>query len=192
MECRFFCFNLKKHEQTACFPNRNILRKNVFLTMQKSTSFTVQEAQKKLEHYCAYQERCHQEVVQKLKSLNMIPDAIDQIIGQLITDNYLNETRFAQSFARGKFRIKKWGKVRILNQLKFRGISAWNIKKAMAEIEPGEYFDTFETLFKRIWNQYEHLGNLKCQKKVYDRLHYRGWENELIFEALSSKKQANS
>ena len=78
--------------------------------MQKSTSFTVQEAQKKLEHYCAYQERCHQEVVQKLKSLNMIPEAIDQIIGQLISDNYLNETRFAQSFARGKFRIKKWGK----------------------------------------------------------------------------------
>jgi regulatory protein len=160
--------------------------------MQKSSSFTVQEAQKKLEHYCAYQERCHQEVVQKLKSLNMIPDAIDQIIGQLITDNYLNETRFAQSFARGKFRIKKWGKIRILNQLKFRGISAWNIKKAMAEIEPGEYFDTFETLFERIWNQYEHLGNLKCQKKVYDRLQYRGWENELIFEALNSKKQANS
>ena len=160
--------------------------------MQKSTSFTVQEAQKKLEHYCAYQERCHQEVVQKLKSLNIIPDAIDQIIGQLITDNYLNETRFAQNFARGKFRIKKWGKIRILNQLKFRGISAWNIKKAMTEIEPGEYLDTFETLFERIWNQYEHLGNLKCQKKVYERLQYRGWENELIFEALNSKKQANS
>ena len=77
--------------------------------MQKSTSFTVQEAQKKLEHYCAYQERCHQEVILKLKSLNMIPDAIDQIIGQLITDNYLNETRFAQSFARGILSIKKWG-----------------------------------------------------------------------------------
>ena len=160
--------------------------------MQKSTSFTVQEAQKKLEHYCAYQERCHQEVIQKLKSMNMIPDAIDQIIGQLITDNYLNETRFAQSFARGKFRIKKWGKVRILNQLKFRGNSAWNIKKAMEEIEPGEYFDTFENLFDRIWNQYKHLGTLKCQKKVHDRLKYRGWENELIYEALNSKKQANS
>jgi regulatory protein len=133
--------------------------------MQKSTSFTVQEAQKKLEHYCAYQERCHQEVILKLKSLNMIPDAIDQIIWQLITDNYLNETRFAQSFARGKFRIKKWGKIRILNQLKFRGISAWNIKKAMAEIEPGEYFDTFGTLFDRIWNQYEHLGISNAEKK---------------------------
>ena len=58
--------------------------------MHKQTSFTVHEAQKKLEHYCAYQERCHQEVVQKLKSLNMIPAAIDEIIGQLITNDYLN------------------------------------------------------------------------------------------------------
>ena len=111
--------------------------------MQKSTSFTVQEAQKKLEHYCAYQERCHQEVVQKLKSLNMIPKAIDQIIGQLISDNYLNETRFAQIFARGKFRIKKWGKVRILRELKFRNISPFNTKIALKEIDPNEYSDTF-------------------------------------------------
>jgi regulatory protein len=100
--------------------------------MHNTKSYTVDEAQQKLEHYCAYQERCHKEVEEKLKSMHMIPAAIDQIIGKLITDNYLNETRFAQSFARGKFRIKKWGKVRILNQLKFRGISAWNIKKSYA------------------------------------------------------------
>jgi len=90
--------------------------------MQKQTSFTVQEAQKKLERYCAYQERCHQEVVQKLKSLNIIPVAIDQIISELITNNYLNETRFAQAYVRGKFRHKKWGKIRIQSQLKLRQI----------------------------------------------------------------------
>ena len=157
--------------------------------MQKQTSFTVQEAQKKLEHYCAYQERCHQEVVQKLKSLNMIPTAIDEIIGQLIINDYLNETRFAQSFARGKFRIKKWGKNRILRQLKFRGISDWNIKKGMAEIKADEYLNTFETLFNQLWKQFNHLGNSKCQKKVFDRLQYRGWENELIYKAINNKKQ---
>ncbi|MGB2502493.1 MAG: regulatory protein RecX [Flavobacteriaceae bacterium] len=157
--------------------------------MQKQTSFTVQEAQKKLEHYCAYQERCHQEVVQKLKSLNMIPTAIDEIIGQLIINDYLNETRFAQSFARGKFRIKKWGKNRILRQLKFRGISDWNIKKGMAEIEADEYLNTFEALFSQLWKQFNHLGNSKCQKKVFDRLQYRGWENELIYKAINNKKQ---
>ena len=154
--------------------------------------YDLQIAREKIQAYCAYQERCHQEVTQKLKSLNMIPAAIDQIIAHLITDNYLNETRFAQSFARGKFRIKKWGKTRILNQLKFRGISSWNIKKGMAEIDPVEYLETFNSLFDDLWNQYEHLGYLKCQKKVYTRLQYRGWENELIFEGINNKKQKNS
>ena len=121
----------------------------------------------------------------------MIPKAIDQIIGQLISDNYLNETRFAQIFARGKFRIKKWGKVRILRELKFRNISPFNTKIALKEIDPNEYSDTFEELFERIWKEYEHLGGLKCQKKVHDRLQYRGWENQLIYEAINNKRQAN-
>ena len=119
----------------------------------------------------------------------MIPTAIDEIIGQLIINDYLNETRFAQSFARGKFRIKKWGKNRILRQLKFRGISDWNIKKGMAEIEADEYLNTFEALFSQLWKQFNHLGNSKCQKKVFDRLQYRGWENELIYKAINNKKQ---
>ena len=164
----------------------------VFLNMQKQTSFTVQEAQKKLERYCAYQERCHQEVVQKLKSLNMIPVAIDQIISELITNNYLNETRFAQAYVRGKFRHKKWGKIRIQCQLKLRQISPWNIKKAMEEIPYEEYLKTFDELFNKFWVQYKQKDLFLCQKKVVDRLQYRGWENELIFEAINQKKREYS
>jgi regulatory protein len=164
----------------------------VFLNMQKQTSFTVQEAQKKLERYCAYQERSHQEVVQKLKSLNMIPVAIDQIISELITNNYLNETRFAQAYVRGKFRHKKWGKIRIQSQLKLRQISPWNIKKAMEEIPYEEYLKTFDELFNKFWVQYKQKDLFLCQKKVVDRLQYRGWENELIFEAINQKKREYS
>lgn len=160
--------------------------------MQKQTSFTVQEAQKKMERYCAYQERCHQEVVQKLKSLNMIPEAIDQIISELITNNYLNETRFAQAYVRGKFRHKKWGKIRIQSQLKLRQISPWNIKKAMEEIPYEEYLKTFDELFNKFWVQYKQKNLFLCQKKVVDRLQYRGWENELIFEAINQKKREYS
>ena len=65
--------------------------------MQNQKVYTVEEMQKKLEHYCAYQERCHQEVIQKLRQLKMIPSAIDRIIGYLIEHNYLNETRFARA-----------------------------------------------------------------------------------------------
>ena len=80
--------------------------------MQKKESITVAEAQKKMEYFCSYQERCHKEVMTKLMELDMIPEAKDIIITRLIQHNYLNETRFAKSFARGKFRIKKWGKNR--------------------------------------------------------------------------------
>ena len=152
--------------------------------MLKSKSFTIQEAQKKLEHYCAYQERCHQEVIQKLKSLNMIQIAIDQIIGKLITDNYLNETRFAQSYARGKFRIKKWGKIRILSQLKFRGISAWNIKKGMQEIDETEYFETLHYWLERKEREVEEENEFKKKGKIAAFLIQKGFESNLVWEAL--------
>jgi len=88
-----------------------------------------------MERFCAYQERCHKEVVAKLRQMRMIPEAIDLILTHLIEDNYLNEERFARSFARGKFRFKKWGRVRITRELKLRAISRYNIACAMEEIE---------------------------------------------------------
>jgi regulatory protein len=154
--------------------------------MHKGTSYTLQEAQKKLEHYCAYQERCHQEVEQKLRGMNMIPEAIEIIVGKLVEENYLNETRFAQSFARGKFRIKKWGKERILRELKFRKISPFNIKIALKEISVEDYQDTLEELAARFWEANASRDVHTRKKKVIDALRYRGWESQLIFDALAS------
>ncbi|MDC1230189.1 RecX family transcriptional regulator, partial [bacterium] len=91
--------------------------------MNPQKTYTVDEAQKKLENYCAYQERCHKEVRSKLMEMRMIPQVVDTIIVHLITHNFLNEERFAKSFVRGKFRIKKWGKVRLVRELKFRDVS---------------------------------------------------------------------
>ena len=152
--------------------------------MQKQTAFTLEEARKKLEHYCAYQERCHQEVVQKLRQMNMIPVAIDTIIGQLIQDNYLNETRFAQSFARGKFRIKKWGKERITRELKQRQISAFNIKIALREIPEEDYNETLLAVAHKFWRSHENKSIPVRKKKVLDALRYRGWESHLIYTVL--------
>ena len=95
---------------------------------------TRNEAQIKLEYYCSYQERCHQEVVQKLYDLGMKSNEADAIVVHLLQNNFLNEERFARSFARGKFRIKQWGKIRIVNELKQRQISAANIKCGLTEI----------------------------------------------------------
>ncbi|MBX2828450.1 MAG: RecX family transcriptional regulator [Flavobacteriaceae bacterium] len=146
-------------------------------------TYTVAEAKKRLQRYCAYQERCHKEVITKLKEMRMIPDAIDLIVHDLILQGYLNETRFAQSFARGKFHTKKWGRNRIIRELKMRDISQYNITLALKEISETEYSRTFHQLAEKRWAQLSHETQLsRKKKKLVDYLLYRGWESSLIWE----------
>ncbi|MDX6191579.1 regulatory protein RecX [Flavobacterium sp. Fl-318] len=145
---------------------------------------TPKEALLKLEHFCAYQERCHAEVVAKLYSLKMTSDEIDVIVVQLIDGNFLNETRFACSFARGKHRIKFWGRIRITNELKARQISAVNITLALKEISAEEYETTFEQLSERCWNSIHENNTLKKRKKFCDYLLRRGYESNLVYEKM--------
>ena len=149
---------------------------------------TVQEAQQKLERYCAYQDRCHLEVVSKLKEMRMIPEAIDVIVAHLIQENYLNEERFARSFARGKFNIKKWGKNRIVNELKRRQISTFNIKCALSEISEEDYLNTFNELAIKRWEQLNTENLQRRKKKLTDYLFYRGWESHLVYKKIQELK----
>lgn len=154
------------------------------MSVNKIKSYTLAQAQKKLEYYCAYQERCHKEVIAKLKTLGMIPSVIDKIISELIKANYLNETRFTQSFVRGKFRIKKWGKNRILQELKVRDISSFNIKLGMKEISDDNYQKTFYELFEKRRREVKQLTKTEQKKKIFSYMSYRGWENSKVYEAL--------
>ena len=154
------------------------------MNVNKIKSYTLAQAQKKLEYYCAYQERCHKEVIAKLKTLGMIPSVIDKIISELIKANYLNETRFTQSFVRGKFRIKKWGKNRILQELKVRDISSFNIKLGMKEISDDNYQKTFYELFEKRRREVKQLTKTEQKKKIFSYMSYRGWENSKIYDAL--------
>lgn len=147
-------------------------------------SYSVDEATKKLEGYCAYQDRCHKEVIDKLRDMRMIPQAIDKIIGHLIQENYLNEERFARSFARGKFNIKKWGKKRIVKELKHRDISRYNIQLALQEIEQQEYLNVFDELAQKRLAEIKDKELQKKRKKLADYLLYRGWESELVYEKV--------
>ena len=156
--------------------------------MLKKNSFTLEEAQKRLEHYCAYQERCHYEVEQKLRELNMISSVQEIIITKLLGKNYLNETRFSQSFARGKFRIKKWGKKRIIRELKARRISDYNIKKGLREISDEDYNETFYTLFEKRKASVDHYPLYERKRKILDYMVYRGWEKEKIYASLNDLK----
>jgi regulatory protein len=153
--------------------------------------FTIKQAIQKIEHYCAYQERCHEEVEQKLRSMKMDSEEIDQIIAHLINDNFLNEERFACSFSRGKHRIKHWGKIRITNELKFRGINQTLINIALKEISPEEYFDTFETLANRQWELIPESNSLKKRKKFCDYMLRRGFESSLVYEKVRDLENSN-
>lgn len=144
-----------------------------------------QEVLLKLEHFCAYQERCHAEVVSKLYSLKITPDEIDAVIVRLIETNFLNETRFACSFARGKHRIKHWGKIRITNELKMRQISAFNITLALKEISAEEYETTFEALSEKCWNSIQEKNTLKKRKKFCDYMLRRGYESFLVYDKVT-------
>lgn len=145
---------------------------------------TLPEAQLKLEYYCSYQERCHQEVVQKCYDLGMKTHETDHIVVHLLQHNFLNEERFARAFARGKHRIKLWGKNRVVNELKQRQISAPNIKAALSEISETEYHDTFDKLSERHWNSLTERNSQKKNKKFCDYLLRRGWESNLVYAKL--------
>lgn len=153
--------------------------------------YTIKGAIQKAEHYCAYQDRCHEEVVQKLRSMKMDSDEIDQIIAHLISDNFLNEERFACSFARGKHRIKHWGKIRITNELKFRGINQTLINIALKEIDPEEYYTTFDTLSNRNWESIQEKNTLKKRKKFCDFMLRRGFESNLVYEKVRELENSN-
>ena len=151
----------------------------------KSENFTIKEIEFKLKHYCSYQDRCHNEVENKLSKFNLISQAKDQILFNLINEDYLNETRFCKSFVRGKFKIKNWGKRRIIQELKSRKISEFNIKKGLSEINEIEYLEKFENLFNKKLSSLENLNRIDKKKKIFSYLQYRGWETNLIYEKIN-------
>ena len=150
--------------------------------MQSKKTYTLQEATKKLEYYCAYQERCHKEVRQKLYGMDMIPEAIDMIVVYLIQHNFLNEERFAKAFVQGKFNVKKWGKHRLISELKQKDISKCNINLSINEISDENYFKTFNELAEKRVNAIKETHVLKKKKKFIDYFLYRGWESHLVYE----------
>ena len=152
--------------------------------MNSKKTYTVQEIQQKIAQYCVYQDRCHKEVEEKIKSYDLIPEAREMILLNLMKDNFLNEERFAKSFARGKFRIKHWGKNRIVNELKMRDISPYNIKTALKEIDDKEYINTIYKITENRNNVISETNHYKRKKKLIDFLLRKGFETDLIFKTI--------
>ena len=146
---------------------------------------TPQQALPKLKQYCAYQERCHQEVQEKLAGYGLYKDDADEIISKLIEDNYLNEERFAIHFAGGKFRVKQWGKVKIKYALKQKNVSEYCIKKALQQIDAADYTKTLYQLAEQKLKTLKGEKNrFTRMKKLQDHLMMKGFETNLIREIV--------
>jgi regulatory protein len=148
-------------------------------------------AREKIQAYCAYQERCHLEVEKKLKSWGLIPEAIDMLVGELMQHNFLNEERYARSFARGKFRIKKWGRIKIKLELKKRSIHAKCIEFAMQEIDPDAYYETLKELLQKKSTLEKELHPYKRKVKLTRYLVSRGFEYDLIRLAMDDQESSD-
>ena len=153
--------------------------------MQKKY-YSQEAALLKLQSYCAYQERCHDEVMSKLFELGIYGEKADEIAAQLISDNFLNEERFAISYARGKFRIKRWGKVRIKQELKLRHIPEYSIRKALQAIDTeGGYVETLKTVIRSKSKDYE--GDVQKKQKLAVHAMRKGFEPDLVWEVLNKE-----
>ncbi len=147
---------------------------------------TKEQALQKLKHYCGYQERCHQEVQQKLYDLGVWKKDHDEIIAALIEEDYLNEERFAIAFAGGKWRMKQWGRVKIRYELKQKQVSDYSIKKAMKEVPEEEYLQTLKELAEEKYAALKSEQYLVRKKKTMDYLMQRGFEMDLIRRVIES------
>lgn len=149
-------------------------------------NFTPDQSLPKIKQYCAYQERCHSEVRTKLYSFGLNKKEVDELTSVLITENYLNEERFAIHYAGGKFRMKHWGKNKIKQSLKLKQVSDYCIKKALKEIDDLEYEKTFQKLAEQKLKTLKKEKNTFVRKrKLQDFLLQKGFETDLIREAVN-------
>jgi regulatory protein len=152
--------------------------------MKEEKYFSIEQIKRKLERYCVYQDRCHKEIETKLREFVLIDEARNQIILHLMEHNFVNEERFSKSFARGKFNIKKWGKQRIIRELKQRAISEYNIKTALKEIDEEKYIATIYEITERRNAVIAEENIYKRKKKLSDFLMRKGYEYDLIYATL--------
>ncbi len=147
---------------------------------------TKEQALPKIKLYCAYQERCHKEVKEKLYSLGLYKKDVEQLISQMIEENYLNEERFAIQYAGGKFRMNKWGRIKIKHALRQKQVSDYSIKKALQEINDSDYKKTLQKLaIQKLAQLKNEKNSFTRRKKLQDYLLQKGYEGELVREVVN-------
>ena len=153
--------------------------------MWQKKKLTPDQALQRGKQYCSYQERSHAETKEKLYSFGLYKTEVEKLLSQLIEEDYLNEERFAAAYARGKFRMKQWGRIKIKYELKQKQVSEYCIKKALREINEEEYEKTLEKLFTEKSEEVQSEKNVFTRKrKIKDYLLQKGFELDMILKKL--------
>ncbi|MBT4217142.1 MAG: RecX family transcriptional regulator [Flavobacteriales bacterium] len=156
--------------------------------MQNNKVYTVKEATERIQSYCAIQDRCQWEVEKKMKEWGISDEIIENILTDLILDKFVNEERFSESFCRGKFRIKRWGKVKIKNELKIKKISNNCIDKGLLQIEKKEYMKVLKDLYLKKRDSLKDTNQFIRKGKIAKHLQQKGFESKLIWELINKDK----
>jgi regulatory protein len=151
---------------------------------KRKKKLTPTEALAKIYPYCAYQERSHSEVKDKLFGFGLPSDEVDQILSRLITEGFVNEERFAKAFAGGKFRMQKWGRIKIENELNALGLSRNCIKRGMTEISDDDYKKTLHQLLEKKNKLVTESDPFKKRNKLAQFAIGRGFEPELVWRIV--------
>lgn len=148
--------------------------------------YDVQDAREAIRRYCAYQERSQHEVSERLQSMGLIPMVVDLLMVELIEQGFVNELRFAEAFARGKFRQKGWGRIKIREKLRQRKVSSACIQLALESLDDEEYLDHLSQLAVWKWGKTQESNAFVRKQKVMGFLYQRGFEYDLIREAVDA------
>jgi regulatory protein len=145
---------------------------------------TPQQAKERIQRYCAYQERSHQEVRNKLYQIGLSAHDAEELISILIVEGFLNEERFAKAFSGGKFRLKKWGRLKIENALEKKGVSKNCIKSGLKDIDAADYIEALKTILEQKSEKLEEANIYVKRDKLYNFAVAKGYEPELIWKLL--------
>jgi regulatory protein len=150
----------------------------------KKKKFSPKEALPKIQSYCAYQERSHKEVKNKLFEYGLYASEVDELISTLIVDGFLNEERFAKAFAGGKFRIKRWGRLKIKQELEMLGLTKRNVTTGLKEIDSSDYSKTLKALIKKKASLITESNPFKKKNLVARFVIGKGYEAEMVWEMV--------
>jgi regulatory protein len=148
---------------------------------KKFKRLSPEQARQKALRYCAYQERSHQEVKNKLYEMGLYSSEVDELLTYLITEGFLNEERFAKAYVGGKFRIKQWGRIKIVHALEGKGLTKNCIRIGLKEIEEEDYVKTLEELLQDRMAEVKGDNVFVARDKVSKYAIQRGFEPELVW-----------